>query len=217
LDRHSANPALVLGLILPDLKADFNRSIKRQLLYNASHDWSLFSQTVRRGVERHIQADALFHNSAFFQEHVQYLNGLLLPGKVPSFQYRRYFLSHITLELVLDRLLLEHFPYFLVDFYQQLGAIDEKEIENLWLETGAKGELQTFLTNLEKFIYNGYLWYYRYDNMLSRAIIRTYSRLKEVVPTEREKQELKMIIETLRAKLYNNFLWVFDDMQTQMS
>lgn len=196
---------------------DFNKTMKRPLLYNPNDDWSLFTQTVRQGVERHIEVDSIFHNSAFFQENVQLLSQQLDTQKVPSFQYRTYFLSHIILELIIDRLLIEHFPHFLVDFYQQLNAITRKDIELFWRETRAGAEMQAFLTILERFINEGYLWYYRDDDMLNRAIIRTYSRLKEVVPQEQEQLHLKTVTEALQSRLSDQFLGLFDHIQTQMT
>jgi hypothetical protein len=124
----SSNSYKVLGTLLPDLTA------------NAQKDWKLYPQknphvfendaelnAILKGWNRHLAVDKHFHNSDFFNTHSQQLSARLRPILLNS-PVKAYFLAHISLELLLDGLLLNNNKVSTEAFYSHLAACNAKKI-----------------------------------------------------------------------------------------
>ncbi len=127
LDRQrSEDPHFFFGVITPDLVGIFDRKIKLKPhtipeLDRAGHlpeDLEFY-----RGVKRHFEADAVFHTSEFFLSQTAALGDRLREVFDEKTLPRSYFLAHILLELLLDKVLIQEHPEILPEFYQHLKNI----------------------------------------------------------------------------------------------
>lgn len=127
LDRQrSSDPYFFFGVITPDLVGVFDRKIKLKphtlpKLDSKGHlpqDLAFF-----KGVKRHFEADAIFHTSEFFYSQTAALGDKLREAFDEKKLPRSYFLAHILLELLLDKILIQAHPEILPEFYQHLDDI----------------------------------------------------------------------------------------------
>src|SRR6476661_8863886 len=100
-DQTTADPYQVLGVVLPDLLKNADKSAnihpeKQPHLFEAAE-----LHNILKGWQRHLQVDKLFHNSEFFVKHTGILKNELKPILVES-PVRPSFLAHIAIELMLD-------------------------------------------------------------------------------------------------------------------
>ena len=97
-DRHSQDPHLVLGTVLPDL------------VKNARKDWNIhpekkvelftgnIDKAILKGWKRHLAVDRHFHNSNFFFAHTSTIRERIAPALQDSV-VRPSFLAHISNKL----------------------------------------------------------------------------------------------------------------------
>ncbi len=127
LDRHqSDDPFFFLGVITPDLVGIFDRKVKLKdhtLPEITPANLSLEELSFYKGVKRHFEADAVFHTCDFFSRETQALTLRLRSAFDEKRLPRSYFLAHILVELLLDKILIRHHPTILQEFYQHLREI----------------------------------------------------------------------------------------------
>ncbi len=88
---------------------------------------------------------------------------------------RKWFLSHILLELFVDRAIVRSFPSFVDDFYDSLNKVeDELLIE--YLKTYHIEGLEGFLKNFDHFRSMKYIYYYTDNNKFVYSLNRIMLR-----------------------------------------
>ena len=132
------------------------------LTANAQKEWKLYPQknphvfendaelkAILKGWMRHLAVDKHFHNSIFFTTHSHQLSAILRPILQNS-PVKAYFLAHISLELLLDGLLLKNNKVSTEDFYQKLGACTLQKISTFLTLNNIK-DTQPFILFLNGF------------------------------------------------------------------
>ena len=214
-DRYTTDPNLVVGIVLPDL------------VKNAKKDWNLHPekpeyiypdfesvQSIRKGWGRHILVDKYFHSSAFFAEHTHKLKVALLPVLENS-PVRPSFLAHITLELLLDSLLITEEVLDAHSFYDHLKNV---EIEGLgsFLSTNRLDDLPKFFHFLNEFIKADYLHSYREPRSVVYALNRICMRLWKDPLTAAQKNELILILIDYKTSLEPVYLKIFEEISNRL-
>lgn len=115
-----ANPDIVLGNLIPDLMRGFTKIYHQQIKNNKE----LINNNIVSGIEFHLKTDLEFHHHPFFIEKNKVFKKFLFDLKLPSKKY--YLVTHILLELLIDRYLLETYPNIGIQFYDKL-RISEKD------------------------------------------------------------------------------------------
>lgn len=208
-DRHSANPELVLGTVLPDLIKNANKNWvvrpekRRELL---GTDYGLLS--ILKGWIRHVEVDRYFHCSDFFMEHSSAIRTLIAPYLETS-PVRPSFLSHIALELMLDSLLISKKLVSADDFYTQLHHINRSTVTRFFELNGIEDTPQ-FFRFFDRFIESAYLKNYNEPDNIVYALNRICMRLWKDPLSESQKAELSLLLTDYKQKLEGDFMYIFD-------
>jgi hypothetical protein len=214
-DRYTTDPNLVVGIVLPDL------------VKNAKKDWNLHPEkpeyiypdsdsikSIRKGWGRHILVDKYFHSSNFFVEHTHKLKIALLPV-LDNSPVRPSFLAHITLELLLDSLLITEEVLDANSFYDHLKNVEIADLGN-FLSTNGLDDLPRFLNFFEEFINANYLHSYREPKSVVYALNRICLRLWDDPLSANTKEELKLVLIDYKAYLETVYMEIFEDISARL-
>ena len=200
----------VLGTLLPDLTA------------NAQKEWKLYPQknpqlfendtelnAIFEGWMRHLAVDKHFHNSNFFTTHSQQLSAKLRPILQNS-PVKAYFLAHISLELLLDGLLLKNNKVSTEAFYSHLAACDVNKIVQ-FLELNLVEDTQPFTLYFERFCSSAYLNSYQETEKIAYALNRICLRLWPEALNQAEQEQITEVLVTYQAELAPIYFEIFTE------
>lgn len=119
-DQEKMESSFILGAVFPDLLSNFDRKLKNIPKQNVSDQSFNCLSDFREGIKRHYELDRLFHSGVFFKKETLWLSKEIKGLELKSLNHRIYFFSHILLELILDRILLDRFPNIGHQFYEKL-------------------------------------------------------------------------------------------------
>lgn len=215
-DRHTDNPYEVLGMLLPDLvkNADKNWSLhpeknRKRFLVN-SNQLSLLN-----GWSRHLEVDRIFHGSAFFLHH-QHQIKLLLKKELAHSPVKPFFLGHISLELLLDSILIADNLVSIKKLYEHLERISENEII-LFLNLNNVADPDKFIRFYNKFLEAKYLYSYSEDHKITYALKRICMRLWPNPFDEVQETAITKRLNTYKKKLREDFIIIFDQIDAQLN
>lgn len=178
-DREEGNAYLNFGLILPDLMGIFKRGWKIPP-QKSPGELELASLEIYKGVMKHHRMDRFFHNSRFFDHHAQNIKELLKSRGLENPGYRMFFISHIFLEILLDRVLIQKNKKLLETFYEELFTLKNDRIEFFFkqLKVPAHSNFFSFLGRFQKdkFLYN-----YLDSQGIIYALNRIFTRVDQPV------------------------------------
>lgn len=209
-ERYTHDPELVLGSILPDLIKNADKDINVLAhKHEARFGNNPKLNSIYRGWTRHMETDRLFHNAAFFYEKTHELKILLAPT-VAATAIRPSFLSHITLELLLDHLLLENGLVNEDDFYTYLAAAD-RDTTDRFLKLCDVSDTAFFFRYFDSFMRAQYVGSYREFRQITSALINICRRLWEVQLTVGQQQQLTATITGYAKELNGDFNHIFEE------
>lgn len=197
------NPWYVLGLLLPDLVSNFNRNAKiKEELRAVGIEGFQSLPYLNAGINNHFEADRIFHSSQFFFEGQECVKdafakeNLWLPG------IRSFFVTHIMIELMLDRYLLLTFPDEGIEVYEQLGKIDGMLVENILVGNGL--EVAGFHNFFSRFVSARYVLSYTRDESLFYALCRILERTIGITYNENHFSGFQKAVEELDGFVIEN-------------
>lgn len=162
LDRYRNNSHFFVGACTPDLVSIYNRSVRLKAhslpqpdkVGNSPQQIAFY-----QGIVRHFEVDQLFHSSDFFHAETRYFSDLLREHFGADRIHRAFFVSHILLELMLDKILMEREPALVPDFYRWITDPGLQFVVSL-TEWATQRPLPNYDGFYEKFITNQYLYHY---------------------------------------------------------
>ncbi len=218
VDQDHSDPYFVTGLILPDLARIFHpkwrlnaRKIRETLPDNKDMDM------LCQGIARHESGDLYFHNSDFFHTHTTHIKDVLNDNRIKSVSTRSYFLAHVLLELLLDRLIVKQMPEIPENFYATLSKIDPEKLRMYLKHFNFVYDPWEFLAFFERFIQSRYLLAYKHNEKFIFALNRVYTRVNPVRFTEQERRELSRINTQLEQRLSVQYLSFFDALRKHLN
>lgn len=126
-------PHFLAGLAVPDWLSMVDRSVRvrRERALDFVDDPQLPLSSIARGVVQHHDDDRWFHETAAFaQTHNEFTQQIArVMGN--DTRFRPFFVSHITIEMLLDAVLAESNPESLDEYYALMGRLDGEEIGSL--------------------------------------------------------------------------------------
>lgn len=214
-ERENQNENEVIGTVLPDL------------VKNAHKDWNLYPQkreevfatdlrlvSILIGWKKHLEVDILFHSSDFFNHHTGNLKQLLLPILKDS-PVRPSFLAHISVELLLDHLLVVHEKIDINSFYTHLNNVDTVKLEAFLKKCGADNT-DHFFVFLNQFISSRYLLSYQKLENISYALQRICMRLWANPLNEETILRLTEKLELYKEELEKDYLSIFEEIESKL-
>jgi hypothetical protein len=215
-ERANDDHDMVMGVVLPDL------------VKNAHKEWNLNPQkqeemfaaekrhaSILSGWKKHLEVDRLFHCSDFFREQTAIVKEMILPA-VTVGPVKPFFLAHITLELVLDHLLLTSGTINVNTFYKQLSLANSRELQSFLTLAGIP-DIAVFNSFLSGFISGKYLLSYQKPENISYALNRICMRLWPQPFTDAQMDLLTSRIREYIKMLAPDFLKIFQELEGKPS
>ena len=176
VDHKMDNPNYNFGLALPDLVNVSKRGWRPDTHLFPVPDKNV--NDIWEGYNRHIAADAIFHNSELFVKHSKRLRKELEKQGFNQPGIRLFFVGHVLLEMLLDRHILKTRRNMADQFYDQLNLVMENDIESFF-ETAGTIVPDRFLEFFGKFKNSQYLYSYAESNGIFFAMNRLLHRTKQ--------------------------------------
>jgi len=170
IDSKPGNHYYNSALFIPDFARNYARCFQQNLSDLKPNELQL-----QLGCIAHLNADKLFHQSLFFKKYSEILNFELNNFDPLAHLNRKWFLSHIMFEMLIDRLLVKHFPSACHSFYSDLEAIDTKTLKEFVLRYSHKN-IDQFMRNFKHFCEVKYLFAYTFNNSFVFSIARVYKQ-----------------------------------------
>lgn len=203
LDHAKPLPHFTAGVTLPDLARSFGSKYRVKAFEIPPHAGCphLLSE-INKGVARHHEADHWFHTSAFFKQQFQLVKTHLYAARLQSIPKYTYFVAHVLLEMLIDRLLMKQHPQLCPDFYAALLQTDTQALTdymNLW---GMPPEnTHQFVLHFERFCAAQYLFEYQHNEGLLYALERVYMRMVGFGFSPADKKHLENCLTLCEAEI----------------
>jgi len=164
------HPYSTLGVVLPDIIPHFSYLHNKYFLH---FDRSLLNEEERYlwlGIENHYTDDMLFHSMSDFKQGMKRIEAEMQKSELKELK-RRYLVSHVLYELILDHMILERSPDILTSFYDDLEQIKIEKVKN-FLEKiiGDNAEISILLDSYDRFINRRFLSFYSVDSNLVKSL-----------------------------------------------
>ena len=172
------DPYLLAGTAVPDWLNVADRGVrvrsKHALPFVADGDPRLAA--VARGIVRHLQDDAWFHETAAFHEMSWRFTALARDALPDDEGFRPSFLGHILVEILLDAVLIERHPDRLEAYYRQLAGLDPGVVQSA-VNRMAPRSTERLAPLIPLFIGERFLWDYADDAKLWRRLNQVMRRV----------------------------------------
>ncbi len=158
-----------VGLVLPDLCRTF---CKGSLQLDKTFDTPEFN-ALKNGSIQHLRKDKVFHQSVYFKETQKAVSDIIdNEAQWP----RKWFLNHILVEIMLDRVLMDMHPTLCKAFYTDMQAADTKIIES-FLEVCGVSDYAEFGHQFVKFNEYQFIFNYLHNEKLIIALSKVYQKV----------------------------------------
>ncbi|WP_374950204.1 hypothetical protein [Mucilaginibacter sp.] len=212
-DRDTTNCYFTLGTVLPDLLKNADKSIilHPEKLVHSNADVNAIIQ----GWNKHLLVDKYFHSSDFFLIHSHQLKKELTAAITGS-PVKPFFLGHISIELILDNLLITTNKISVAGFYEHLDSCDHVVIHEFLDFAGMKNP-NVFFRFYDEFKRSRYLNTYVNLNQITYALKRICMRVWQNPFTPQHEQQMTAILLNYRLGLLGNFMQIYNEIGDKLS
>ena len=163
-DRDENNKYYNLGLILPDLARAHIAKLRINPYKNITFTTKEIS-SINDGCNKHFASDRKFHNWMTFVELTNKATDLIRESGDKDIN-RDYFITHIMVEILLDKILLDKNPTLADDFYAMINSVEMDWILKFMRYAGLQDDE---------------LWKGQHRRFMKAAFLKTYTSLENVV------------------------------------
>jgi len=167
-DSHEFN----FGLLFPDFLGIVNRNYK---LRQFQSDYDGLSKEFEQGIQYHLRADHYWHDCDFFLEKSELIKTVLERFSFNEKPYRPFFMTHVGLEILLDRHIVLNDYEVCNHMYDSLEAVPTDFIRGLFKDSTEAERMLQFFAN---FTAHRYVFSYANNEMFIYALNRLFSRVK---------------------------------------
>jgi len=214
-ERYSPHSERILGALLPDLLKNVDKGYNfhpqrfEEVLF--AHPKTMW---ISEGWYRHVEVDKLFHSSSFFLDHTHALRRKLDPV-VEHLPIRASFLAHISIELLLDHLLIEHVLINPVRLYEHLEQVQTATIEK-YLRAIGDVDVARFLTFYDRFVTSRYVLDYADLGNLSYALFNICKRVWTFENNAEDYERLTASLRLYKEHSLVNYMDIFQQIQDKI-
>jgi len=202
-DGQAHNPYFNLGLVMPEFMGMVKRGWKMrpsELPAPAREN----DAELMKGVQYHLRMDKVFHNSWFFRENTELIRNYLLANGINGPNFRLFFVSHIMLELLMDRVLVKCRRSVVEEFYAELSAIDLRQVRDFF-QAEALVYHEAFDDFFHRFLTDRFIFRYADDKAFFQALNRIFQRAQQPTFDDRQIQALQDSLAFLDKLMSDNF------------
>ena len=163
LDRDRVNSYFVVGAATPDLLSIYNSSlrIKARHLKKMSEDQAgRITPPFLSGLYRHFFADGVFHLSPTFNAETKQISNMLVDYFPDLNVQRKFFIGHILLELLIDKILIDKNPGILESYYGHFESLQPFRDLRKASQLAVGHDLPNYEAYMHKFMRRKYLYHY---------------------------------------------------------
>lgn len=197
-DRDEDNKYYNLGLILPDLARHYISKLRINPYKNI--EFTTFEITsINKGCNKHFASDRKFHNWITFVNLTQKATDMVRESGDKDIN-RDYFITHILVEVLLDKILCDKEPDLAKNFYAMIESVEMDWILKYMRYAGLQDD-ELWKGEHRRFMKAGYMHKYTsYENVVNAvAGVSEKTGLKEL--TDDQRQLLIDICETIEPEL----------------
>jgi len=212
-DQDTDDCHFILGTVLPDLLKNADKSfvLHPEKLIHADGRVN----SIIKGWNKHLLVDKHFHSSAFFAHHSHALKNLLTPAIAGS-PVKPFFLGHISIELILDHLILTTDRVSVNDFYEHLNSCNPEVIREFLVCAGMQ-EPDVFFNFYEEFKRSRYLTTYSNIEQISYALKRICMRVWKDPFTRQQEEAMCRVLADYRKAISNEFMFIYHDIEGKLA
>ncbi len=209
LDRNHPSSFFVVGAATPDLLSIYNEKfrVKRHHLQAIEgQDLEDSAQFLIQGIQRHFEADEAFHTSSFFNEKTDFINRELKERFITASNQRKFFIAHVLLELVLDKVLIENNPGIIAEYYQHYSKVFPFQEVKQATSKVTSHPLPNYEHFLEKFLHNRYLTHYTEWDHIVFVLGRILRRAGVIHPDFLESKPFLHFLDAVQKEVEKSYL-----------
>lgn len=172
-----------IGVAVPDMLSAFSRKARpnfekaRDLVAEAEES---VETSFWKGVINHEHGDQIFHCSDYFKHFTGEIKRNFRARKFPGMRVRSWFLAHISLEIVLDHVLIKNTPDLVAKFYRSFDSRQDDEISSNTLGILHEESLGNgFEVYVQQFKSRRFLEHYRNLDGITEAVNRVCIRARQ--------------------------------------
>lgn len=216
-DKDDERPHYILGLIFPDLMRTFNRNRVRKQIIEES--WDAEIQDLQEGINKHHRIDKLFHSSKFFKTYNKKAFKRLQQIELEGITKYKHFVSHVLIEMLLDRLILKEDLNTGFTFYFKLNAIDKYILSDYFNAFPylyqKKMNFEYFWNFIQRFKNSEFLYDYQHNEGMILRLNGVMQRITNQNFTAKDCELLSDYIDGLEAELQGVYQGVFEQLNTE--
>ena len=214
-ERYSSYAEHTLGALLPDLLKHVD---KRYHFQPRRFEELLFAhpktKQISEGWYGHVQVDKFFHSSDFFVTHTHQLRVELDPI-ITHLPVRASFLAHISLELLLDHLLITSATVNPVRLYEHLENVQLETIDR-YLRTIGEVDVAQFYLFYERFVNSRYILEYVELQNVSYALFNICKRVWQFDFTSADCDAVTRCLASYKEQHLSDFMGIFQEIQDKL-
>lgn len=217
-NRFTDDELFVVGSVLPDLVRNADASVKihpeKESVLNYKKTASLYG-----GWQQHIQIDGIFHESVFFKTYTKQLRVAIEPI-LKNTPFKPFFVAHISLELLIDYLLIKHQKVNVHCFYHALEKAQIAQITAFLENTGKVSpvQLSRFTRFYHTFCQHAYLHSYENISGICYAVVQICKRIwPGTTITEEKEQKICVLFEHYALIMDTDYTNILNEIQTKLT
>ena len=185
----SNDPYFVAGVILPDILSNYSHrsgEVVKLFVHKLQDPDSPEQESLQRGVKRHYEIDGYFHESRFFEENTSAISSLIKTRDFSCFEKRLYAVSHVMLEIMLDRKILIEDRAACENMYSMLEKVNSEEVRE----------------HFDRFRSLKFIYDYTFDLRLVELMNGLNKRLGNKAFSENDRELFKLTIHDIENTLF---------------
>lgn len=206
-------PYIIVGLAIPDLwHTQLNLYAPK-----FSDNESLQLYQFKTGLQKHFLADKVFHNSDYFISMNEWGNQQIRKENTSAQLKRKFFLVHISIELILDRVLIHFYPHLVEEFYACFEKVSPEQVQT-YMEQIYYYNFDGLSERIALFTAQKRIYEYCDDDKLLTLLDWMMQKIAHNPPfSSKDKQKVHHFIQMLEQKIQDNYTSLFQEMEIKMT
>lgn len=159
-------------------------------------------ESLQKGVKRHYEIDGYFHASQFFEENTKTISSLIKTRDYSCFDKRLYAVSHVMLEIMLDRKILIEDRASCEKMYTLLDMVDSNEITKLIELNSEASKPADVREHFNRFRSLKFIYDYTFDERLVQLMSDLNKRLGNQPFDQKDRELFKLTIHDIENTLF---------------
>lgn len=197
-----------LASLFPDIFPKFSYLHNTYFLQIDNNKFDPLELEILHGIDIHYADDKTFHSSDYFKQFNARIDEELKANEVTNLLHRKFLVSHILFELLIDHWIINQEPSIVSEVYQIVDDLDSVILDRFLSKIIAKTEeINILLTAYERFRSRRFLNFYAEESNLVKALHRVTEKISNWEYNEKTEDAFINIIQKIKQEIpYNTIL-----------